>query len=124
MAQELPEWLIENAYASPGKFARFSKKHEVEYDSLFANLDKIIRLLRSGNKIGGFRVGFFRAESEGVYRIGQTAVANAKESRLYVFPDSEANVMYVLTVGDKDSQSEDINEAKQIVKRIKNQPSQ
>ena len=113
------EWQIENTYASPGKFKRFSGKHPCEFDSLFANLEKIMRLLRSGNKIGGFRVGFFRSEGEGVYRIGQTGVVSAKESRLYVYPDEQNYVMHVLTVGDKDSQQSDINDSKQLVNQIK-----
>jgi len=113
------EWQIDNAYASPGKFKKFSGKHSAEFDSLFANLDKIMRLMRAGNKIGGFSVGFFKSEGEGVYRIGQTGVPNAKESRLYVYPDEQNKLIYVLTVGDKDSQQNDINESKELVRKIK-----
>ena len=114
-----PEWVIETAYASPGRFKRFAGKHPREYESLFVNLERIVRLLRSGNKLGGFRVGFFRPEGEGVYRIGQTGVKSAKESRLYVYPDEEYRVMYTLNIGDKDSQPEDINESKRTAATIK-----
>lgn len=113
------EWQFENAYANARKFKKFSEKHPREYESLFANLEKVVRLLRCGNKIGGFQIGFFRSEGEGVYRIGQTSVPGAKESRLYVFFDEQNHICYVLNIGDKDSQSEDINEAKQSVKQIK-----
>ena len=119
MAGEPIEWQIESAHASPGKFKKFSKKHREEYVSMFANLEKIMNLLRNGQKIGGFSVGFFRSEGEGVYRIGQTGVASAKESRLYVFPDEQNRIMHVLNVGDKDSQQEDVNEAKQAARNIK-----
>jgi len=119
MGQERIEWQIENAYASPNKFKRFAGKHPAEFDSLFANLNKVKRLLECGHKIGGFRVAFFRSEGEGVYRVGQTGVHSAKESRLYVFPDEQNHLMYILNVGDKDSQSRDIDESKQIVRRIK-----
>src|SRR6266540_3437423 len=98
---EPTEWQVENAYANSGKFRKFGGRHAAEYVSLFANLEKVMRLLRSGNKIGGFQVGFFRSESEGVYRIGQTGVAHAKESRLYVYPDTKNHTMFILTVGDK-----------------------
>ena len=118
------EWQIENAYASPGKFKKFSGRHPNEFDSLFANLEKIMRLLRSGNKIGGFRTNFFRSEGEDVYRIGQTGVPSAKESRLYVLPIEQNRTMYVLTVGDKDTQEKDIWEAKHIAKSIKSTLSQ
>ncbi|MDE3097838.1 MAG: hypothetical protein KGJ88_00040 [Verrucomicrobiota bacterium] len=124
MAEEPIEWQIESACASPGKFKKFSKKHRQEYDSMFANLEKIMNLLRNGHKIGGFSVGFFRSEGEGVYRIGQTGVPSAKESRLYVFPDEQNRVMHVLNIGDKDSQHDDVNEAKQAAKNIKSTLSQ
>jgi hypothetical protein len=124
MSAETPEWQVETSYASAGKFNRFAKKHAAEYDSLFANLEKIMRLLRAGSKFGSFSVGFFRSEGDGVYRIGQTGVRSAKESRLYVYPDAPKNIMYVLAVGDKDSQQDDINEAKRTVKQIKNLTNQ
>jgi putative component of toxin-antitoxin plasmid stabilization module len=114
-----PEWPIETAYASPGRFKRFAGRHPREYESLFVNLERIVRLLRGGNKLGGFRVGFFRPEGEGVYRIGQTGVESARESRLYVYLDEEHRVIYTLNIGDKDSQSEDINESKRIAATIK-----
>lgn len=121
---ETTEWQIENSYAASNKFKKFAAKHPAEFDSLFANLEKIMRLLRTGNKIGGFRVNFFRSEGEGVYRIGQSGVSHAKESRLYVYPDEQARIVYVLTVGDKDSQDTDINEAKDITKDIKKHTTQ
>ncbi len=123
MSDEIPEWPVEISYASTGKFKHFAKKNAAENTSLFANLEKIMRLLRAGHKIGGFSIGFFRSEGEEVYRIGQTSVRAAKESRLYVYPD-ERKTMYILTIGNKGTQQDDINEAKRIVKQIKSQTSQ
>ena len=116
------EWQIENAFASPGKFKKFSGKHPREYESVFTNLEKVMRLLRCGHKLGSFQIGFFRPEGDGVYRIGQTGVPGAKESRLYIFPDEQNRVMYVLNIGDKDSQDMDINEAKRSANEIKLKP--
>jgi hypothetical protein len=113
------EWPLENAYASPGKFAEFAARHPREFGSLFANLDKILGLLREGQKVGGFRVNFFRSEREGVYRIGQTGVPSAKESRLYVFPNEQNWTMYILSIGTKDGQIHDVNEAVRIANHIK-----
>ena len=98
---------------------KFAAAHEREYVSLFTNLDRIIRHLNGGAKIGSFQIGFFRSEGGGVWRIGQTAVAHAKESRLYIFPDQETRTIYILTVGLKDRQTEDINSAKSITSIIK-----
>ncbi len=118
------EWQVETAYASQGKFKRFARKYPREYESVFTNLEKVMRLLRSGNKLGSFQIGFFRSEGDGVYRIGQTAVPGAKESRLYLFPDEQNRVMYVLNIGDKDSQDVDINESKRLATAIKPKPGQ
>ncbi len=109
-------WQHDISLASQAKFAKFAKKHSREYAALFANLDRIIALLRAGHKIGAFQVGFFRSEGAGVWRIGQTRVPSAKESRLYVFPDDKRQVMFILGIGTKDSQQTDINEAKESAK--------
>jgi hypothetical protein len=119
MEQEEKEWELNADNASKAQFSAFSKNHPREYASLFANLDKINGLLDSGNKIGGFHVGFFRSEGGDVYRIGQTGVPSAQESRLYVFPDKEKRIMYVLGIGTKDTQDRDINDAKATVNRIR-----
>ncbi len=119
MAQEPSEWQVDIAHASPGKFKKFAGKYHREYVSLFANLEKIMGLLRAGQKLGSFQVGFFRSEGQGVYRIGQTGVPGAKESRLYVFPEEHGHVMYVLNIGTKEGQAEDINEAHRIARSLK-----
>ena len=114
-----PEWSIENKYATQKKFEKFAADRPREFASLFANLDRIVRHLNGGAKVGGFQMGYFRSEGEGVYRIGQTAVQHAKESRLYIFPSQSNQTIYILTVGTKDRQPEDINEAKAIADQIK-----
>jgi len=119
MQAEPVEWQIDNGRANRNRFEKFAGKHPREYDSLFANLDKVMRLLRGGHKIGSFQVGFFRSEGEGVYRIGQTGVQGAKESRLYIYPDQENRLMHILNIGDKDTQSGDVNAAKDLVRQIK-----
>jgi hypothetical protein len=114
-----PEWSIENKYAMSKKFETFAASRPREFASMFANLDRIVRHLNGGAKIGGFQIGYFRPEGEGVYRIGQTAVQHAKESRLYIFPNQNNHTIYTRTIGTKDRQSDDINEAKAIAGKIK-----
>lgn len=114
------EWHLTDDHASKSKFEKFYRNYPREFDSLFANLNKILRLLDGGQKIGGFYVGFFRSEKEGVYRIGQTGVPSAKESRLYVYPDQDSKTMHVLGIGTKESQDDDINECVSVARKIKN----
>ena len=119
MNNKQSEWQIDIAYASRNQFSKFQKKHPGEYSSLFANLNKLKKVLEAGHKIGSFKIGFFRSEGEGVYRVGQTGSSSAKESRLYIFPDEQNRVIYPLNIGDKDSQKRDINEAQEAARRIK-----
>ncbi len=125
MQTEPQEWEQNADYAIRSKFEKCAKNHRREYDSVFINLAKIIKLLNSGNKLGAIRINFFRSEGDEVYRIGQTAVPAAKETRLYVYPDVTNRIMYVLSIGTKDGvtqQQADINEAKELVEKIRTIP--
>lgn len=62
---------------------------------------------------------YIRSEGEDIYRIGQTGVVGAKETRLYVYVRIVSEKIYKLTFGDKDSQQRDINRCKQIVRKFK-----
>jgi len=94
-------WYIEDGEAIRSGFKKVSKNHPEEYDACFRNLNKILAVLRSGNKIGKFKIGFFRSEGDGLYRVGQTGVKDSKEVRLYVYPDEESEIIYVLPWGPK-----------------------
>jgi len=112
-------WYTEDGEAIRSGFKKVSRNHPEEYAACFANLDKVLTILNNGNKVGGFKVGFFRPEGNGLYRIGQTGVKDSKEVRLYVYPDTESEIMYVLAMGTKESQKNDIKEAKKKTKKIK-----
>ena len=114
-------WALDATHASKNQFAKFNKNHPDEYSSLFANLAKIQGLLRGGHKVGGFHVNFFRSEGDGVYRIGQTGVPGALESRLYVYPDTASQILHVLEIGEKSGQQADIKSAKKKVQEIQKQ---
>jgi hypothetical protein len=119
MPQSPTVWQLNDEYANKAQFEKFAAKYPREFASLFANLAKIIGLLRSGNKMGGFQVGFFRSEGVGVHRVGQTGVPSAKESRLYVYPEPAGLKMFILGVGTKDTQQTDIALAQVTVVRIR-----
>lgn len=123
MEKKSPIWQICDAFAQSNAFKKYAKKHPREFESVFSNLDKIMGLLEAGHKVGGFQVSFFRSEGDGVYRIGQSGLPSAKESRLYVYPDTAKQKMHILHIGDKDSQQDDIKESKEIVERIRRDAS-
>ncbi len=117
-----PKWHLNLDHASKVQFEKFHANHPREYASLFNNLQKVVRLLDGGAKLGSFQLGFFRSEGEGVYRIGQTAVPYAKESRLYVMPEETSRTIFLISIGTKETQSEDINSSKEIAREIRKSP--
>lgn len=115
-------WLVKRDYADESRFKRYGKKHRNEMVACFANLQRLQRALDNGltlqQVVGGF--GFLSSESEDVYRIAQSGVAHAKETRLYVYIKVSGYDIQVLTIGDKSSQSKDINWCKSLVRNLKN----
>ena len=109
-------WDINDGLAEKNRFKAFGKKHPLELAACFSNLDHIVALLNRHGNVGAFQVGFFRSEGESVYRIGQTGVKHAVETRLYVYVYTVGRTLYVLTIGDKTQQADDIRRCKEIVR--------
>lgn len=108
----MAEWNISISGDVEPEICAYGKIHPREVASVMVNLDRVMQQLGQGKRIGGFQFGFFRPEGNGVYRIGQTGVKNAKETRLCICPDETTHVVRVLAIGDKDSQQRDIRRAK------------
>jgi hypothetical protein len=116
------DWELSNEYAQSNKFKKYGKRHPDETASCLVNLDSIQQILKDGNALGTkLFPSFFRPEATtgGAYRIGQTGVKGAKESRLYVFPCPHTKVIYILTIGDKDEQKRDLSWVRETVAQIK-----
>ncbi|MDT8389835.1 MAG: hypothetical protein RRC34_04925 [Lentisphaeria bacterium] len=102
------KWTISYDRASKASFAKYNQKHPRETASVFSNLARVIDYLQSGRPIEPPPFGFLRSEGKGLYRIGQTGVKSAKETRLYIFFAVIEKVIHVLGIGDKGSQKRDI----------------
>jgi hypothetical protein len=68
------------------------------------------------------KLGFVHDEPDGIKAIDQRGVLKMKlrESRLYVFPEVLGKILYLLTIGDKRSQGEDIQFCREYVRSLKN----
>ena len=64
-------------------------------------------------------LSFFRSEREGLFRIGQSGVKSAKESRLYIFPHEVNKTIFILDIGTKETQRTDISSARKTIKQIR-----
>jgi hypothetical protein len=104
-------WTVSAEHASENQFRKFGKRHPDELASMASNLETVVAALNRGVNLKQVTYGFWRAEKARVYRIAQTGLRGAKESRLYVFPDVGRQVMYILGVGTKESQRRDVDDA-------------
>ncbi len=117
---ETIRWCIKKEYAEENRFKKYAKKHMQELASCTANLQKLEDFLNGGGTLQqalGF--GFFGSEGEDLYRIGQTGIRNAKETRLYVYARITGPDIQVITVGDKSTQQSDIQRCKLLVRKLK-----
>jgi len=114
------EWGINLDYASKSRFKRIHRSHEREFISCFNNLNKIKDLLKKGAKLSelNYHPAFFRSEGKGLFRVGESGVKSAKALRLYVYPETKTKIIYILGIGTKETQQEDIAAAKDVIKNI------
>lgn len=119
MPESTTSWTVLDDLAERSRFKEYNRKHPREYAACFSNLLQLVELLQQFGGVKGFQVGFLRSEGQGVYRIGQTGVKHARETRLYIYIDEAGRTVRVLTIGDKDSQSDDIRRCHAEARRLK-----
>ena len=80
------------------------------------NLDTYFGALNQGAVLEQIHYGFVHSEPKGVKAIDQKgAGAGVKQTRLYIFPDTDTQIVHLITVGDKSSQKKDIKFAVEVV---------
>lgn len=88
---------------------KFVKKYRRELQAALDNLDTYLRTLQGGVPPLQVKHGFLHPEPHGVVAIDQKGGgAGLKETRLYVYADRDTETVYLITLGDKSSQSNDI----------------
>ena len=113
-------WKINWTLITKSQKKRVKKQHTAEFESCAAQIATAQKYLNMGLKIGGkLKFGTLRPESGGVYRVGQSGIPSPKETRIYLYFDEDSKIIYVVGMGFKEGQSKDINEAKKLVKIIR-----
>ncbi len=113
-------WTISPTERFSRQYKRYEKNHPRELQSVLRNLDAYFKALLAGAKPLQIKYGFVRSEGRGVWRIGQTGGRSLAATRLYVYPDTDEEVLHLLTIGDKDkrSQKNDIVECHSFVDHL------
>lgn len=101
------------------RVARWPKKYRRELLAVHNNLDTLLLALNRGAKPEHARFGFVHPEPRGVLAIDQKGGgASLKETRLYVYLERTTGVVHLITLGDKASQSSDIEYTSEFVDRL------
>ena len=113
-------------YLDETRFIRRAKQYEKSNsDELFALFDNLktykIFMDQHDNHQLAVKLGFVHRESAGVVALDQKGCikksARALRMYLFVFKDEKEKTIYVLTIGDKNTQKEDNNWCKGILKK-------
>ena len=103
-------WTIEQPIDDLGKMSKpLVKKYRRELKNLLLNLQVYLDALNAGATPVQIQRGFIHHEPHGVLAIDQRGEGKGlKEFRLYVYPDLEQQKLYLLALGDKNTQKSDI----------------
>ena len=115
------EWQASTEFATGNRFRKFAESYPREYESCGSNLQRLVDHLNSGIQLSVLaqNLSFFRSEREGLFRIGQSGVKSAKESRLYIYPCEENRMIFILDIGTKETQRTDIASARKVIRQIR-----
>ncbi len=101
-------WTIDTSLVDLRLTAKFSKLHRQEYDSCFANLEKVLVMLRQGIAFTSLGAGFLHAEGYKLSAISQTPHKGRHETRLYFTVVEDTQTIFVLGIGSKAEQRKDL----------------
>jgi hypothetical protein len=87
----------------------YEKKRPAELAAVLHNLKRYVLQLNAAPNPRAFNAGYIHHEPHGVVAIDQKCGGpNLQETRLYVFPNEERKMLYIITIGNKDEQPADI----------------
>ena len=124
-------WEIKTSDEYLRRFKLFDKRKNKRVNELRAvhlNLERYLESLNSGVSPKQIQGGFVHPEPEDVVALTENCPAPETDSaplnqknlvpfRLYLYPDTEQKVLYLLTVGDKTTQPDDIAYCKNLVRK-------
>src|SRR5438045_3719478 len=101
-------WQMRETEEYGRRLKQFAKKYRRELAAMLDNLDTYLHTLQAGVHPKQIRHGFTHSETHGAIAIDQKgAEGKPAQTRLYVYPDPELRILYLITIGDKGSQRDD-----------------
>ncbi len=113
-------WELEPSGSFDSRYKRFEKNHRRELKALLANLQRYLALIEDGQSPQFIKLGFLHRESDGIKAIDQKGGGpGLMESRLYVYPDRENQVLHLLCIGNKAEQHRDMVECRAWARQLR-----
>jgi hypothetical protein len=99
---------------------RYEKKHPRELAAVLHNLDRYLNLLNAAPNAKAVQAGYLHPEPLGIVAIDQKGGGeNLQQTRLYTFASDPNLVLYLITIGNKQTQKADIDMSKDFVRSLK-----
>jgi hypothetical protein len=112
-------WKLSPSTDVEKRLKKYQKKHARELKNVFDNLDTFFKCLEAGAPSTQIHRGFIHPEPAGVLAIDQKGKgSHLKEFRLYIYPDEESETLHLITLGDKNTQPDDIQLCKKFVEAL------
>lgn len=114
------EWTLEATDVYGRRHEHYEKKHPHELAAVTGNLDTYFKTLNEVNNPLQVKAGFIHNEPSGIKAIDQKGgrqKIKLQQTRLYIFPDTSSKTLYLLTIGDKGTQRDDINFCREYVRK-------
>jgi len=112
----MPEWSLRESEFFESKFRRYQKKHPTETVAILDNLDTYVRTLNADVKPPLIKAGFIHREPQGVIAIDQKGIkGRPRQIRLYIYAVEVDQVLYLITIGDKNTQKRDLADCREFV---------
>src|SRR4051794_15687256 len=109
-------WKLQDVDEYRRRHRRYEKDHPRELRAVMDNLDTFFKSLESGVKPLQIKHGFLHNEPQGVVAIDQKGGGkDLAQTRLYVYPDLETETLFLITLGDKRSQKNDLTTCRTFV---------
>jgi hypothetical protein len=113
-------WQIEPTDQFTIDKAWYLKKNPRELEAVLNNLIRYVSQLKQSKNAFCVQAGYLHPEPRGVVALDQKGGGPAlQETRLYVYPDEGKRILYLITIGNKKSQSDDIKLTSRFVGSLK-----
>ena len=113
-------WTIEPTTQWQKDLRFYEKKRPSELAAVLRNLERYFSQLNQAPNSQSVMAGYIHNEAMGIRAIDQKGGGgNLQETRLYTYADDTQKVVYLITIGNKDSQPGDIELCREFVEHLR-----